>query len=85
MKEIFFFALYSLNRIFADFAVFAVFAFSKTRNAPLGVSRLPNELGRLSIDLRSSLLTLMFIDLERDSAIRVEALMVLTAYSVRKS
>ena len=32
---------------------------------------------------RSSLLTLMFIDLERDSAIRVQALMALAAYSVR--
>ena len=33
---------------------------------------------------RSSLLTLMFIDLERDSAIRVQALMALAAYSVRQ-
>ena len=37
------------------------------------------------LDLRSSLLTLMFIDLERDSAIRVQALMALTAYSVRQN
>ena len=33
----------------------------------------------------SKVLTLMFIDLERDSAIRVQALMALAAYSVRKS
>ena len=37
-----------------------------------------------ALDLCSSLLTLMYIDLERDSAIRVRALMALAAYSVRQ-